>query len=194
MTQNVAAATHLAAPGILRTPKFITALAYAPSILSTAYVDDLLDSDKPLNPGEYPLRDHAMEKKLGFTLQESCERARKNGNKLLAGHEVYCVEDIHGGAGTMKTIVEVNGGSCQPFHGRPLSIPSRRADSDKNENMDAVLLSGTSKENKKLWSKFQQAAESARKVPRIVRSDWLLDTAMGQAVLPFAAFVLKGDD
>lgn len=195
VTQNPANATHLAAHGILRTHKFIAALAFAPTILSIDYVDESLESDKPLDPEHYLLRDSATEKKLGFTLKQSFERARKNNKQLLAGQTVYCVEDIHGGFDTMKSIVEVNGGSCQSYRGRPLSlIPSRRADSETDDNADAILVSGTTKENKRLWSKFEQMAEGARKVPRLVRPDWLLETAMGQMVLPLDKFKLNESD
>ena len=42
------------------------------------------------------------------------------------------------------------------------------------------LVSGTSHEEAKLWPKFRQMVESAGKNSRIVRNDWLLNTALSQ--------------
>lgn len=192
VTQDPSRATHMAAPTILRTHKFIAALAHAPAILSIKYVDDSLTSDELLDPQKYLLKDTVNEKKFGFTLKQSSERAKKNRNQLLAGRSIYCVEDIHGGFDIMKSIAEVNGGTCQTYRGRPTSlIPSHRADTDADPGDDeAILISGTSKDDQRLWPRFQQMAEGARKVPRIVRADWLLETAMSQEILPLSNYEL----
>jgi len=190
VTQDPSRATHLASPNILRTHKFVTAIAYAPMILSIKYLEDSLDSEEPLDPSQYPLRDNANEKKFGFTLKQSTERAKKNGRKLFAGQTLYCVEDIHGGFDVMKSIVEANGGSCQMYRGRPTSlVPSRRGESEgRHVDEDAILVSGTSKEDQRLWPRFRQMAEGARKSPHIVRVDWLLESAMSQEMLPLSKF------
>jgi hypothetical protein len=69
-------------------------------------------------------------------------------------------------------------------------VPSKRADSemsatdDENQN-EVYLISAPDPENARLWAKFRAMAEGSRKIPRIVRTDWLLETAMHQKILPF---------
>ena len=109
---DAARATHLAAPNILRTAKFVTAIAYAPSIISTEYIEDCLKEDTHLDPEYYLLHDQENEKKLGVSLQLAIERAKENRQQLLSGRTIFCMENIKGGFDIFKTIVEVNGVTC----------------------------------------------------------------------------------
>ena len=81
------------------------------------------------------------------------------------------------------------------YRGRPGTIvPSRRAGSeasgatDDDVDTDVYLLSGPDKEHKKLWPKFKQMAEASKKAPKIVRSDWVLESAMAQEILPVKTY------
>jgi hypothetical protein len=100
------------------------------------------------------------------------------------------MENIHGGFEAFRSIVEANGGQCNSYKGRPgTRVPSRRADSEMSVTDDdcqneVYLLSAPDPENARIWAKFRAMAESSRKVPRIVRTDWLLETAMHQKILP----------
>lgn len=74
-------------------------------------------------------------------------------------------------------------------------VSSRRADSevsttDDDTQNDVYLISGSTKENAKFWSRFRSMAEGSRKVPRIVKADWLLETAMCQKILPIGNYEL----
>ncbi len=195
MTQDPSRATHLAAPSILRTHKFISAMAYAPTIVSTSFVDECLEKDEFLDPEDFLLQDKANEKRFHFSLAESQKRAKENRNKLLEGRTIYCVENIHGGFETYKSIVEANGGQCNLYRGRPgTMVPSRRADSetstaDEASQAEVFLISGQDQE--RLWSKFRQMAEGSRKIPRIVRSEWLVESAMAQEILPVGTHELR---
>ena len=190
VTQEPSRATHLAAPSILRTHKFISALAYAPVIISTDFIDACLDNDDLPGPDRYILKDKATEKRFSFTLAQSQERAKENRNQLLHGRTIYCMENIHGGYEAFRSIVEANGGQCNSYRGRHgTMVPSRRADSemsgtDDDGQNEVYLLSAPDPENAKIWAKFRAMAEGSRKVPRIVRTDWLLETAMHQRILP----------
>lgn len=197
MTQDPSRATHLAAPSILRTHKFISAMAYAPTIISTDFIDKCLEKDEPLDPEAFLLQDKVNEKRFHISLAESRSRAKENRNKLLQGRTIYCVDNIHGGFDTYKSIIEANGGQCNLYRGRPgTMVPSRRADSetsttDDDNQGEVFLISGQGKDQERLWSRFRQMAEGSRKIPRIVRSDWLLECAMAQKILPVGDHELR---
>lgn len=101
------------------------------------------------------------------------------------------MENIHGGYETFRSIVEANGGQCNSYKGRSgTMVPSRRADSETSMTEDdsqneVYLVSGDDdKENEKVWTRFKAMAAGSRKIPRIVRADWLLETAMYQKMVP----------
>ncbi len=177
--------------------KFVTALAYAPIVISTDYIDACLEANELLDPMEFRLQDKENEQKLGVSLKLSRERAQKNHGQLLQGRIIYCLENIRGGVDTFKTIVEANGGECRTWRGRKgTTVPSGRADSEASTDIDAnnevYLLSNDDdrKENKSLWTRFKEMAEGSRKVPRIVTADWILETAMSQLLLPTKQYEL----
>jgi len=181
--------THLAAPSIVRTPKFVNALAYAPVIVNVDYVTQCLAKNQLLDPADFPLVDEAAEKKLDFSLEEARARARDNKNKLLRGYRVCCVETIRGGFDAFKSIVEANGGECTLFRGRVSMNESRpRTDSDEEDEenhpvrKEVYLLTGVAPEQVKLWPRFRQMVHDVGKVPRIVNVNWILDIAMSQEI------------
>ena len=196
VTLEPARATHLAAPSILRTHKFVAALAYAPTVISTDYIDACLEREEFLNPDKFLLKDQVNEKKLGVSLIMSHSRATENQNKLLRGRTIYCVENIHGGFETFKSIAEANGGQCLLYRGRHINmIPSTRAGSENSTDADVqhevYLLSGPGPENRRLWSKFREMAEHSRKSARIITTEWLIETAMCQTIKPIANYELR---
>ena len=178
--------THLAAPSILRTQKFVNALAYAPKIINVDFITDCIEKDTLLNPDDYVLRDKASEKRYKFKLEEARQRAKQNNNNFLQGRTIYCVETVSGGFDAFKSIIETNGGQCALFRGRAgITIGGRRAVDDADADnasadREVYLLSGTEKSHEKLWPKFRALANDAKKIPRIVRTDWLLDSVLCQ--------------
>lgn len=82
------------------------------------------------------------------------------------------------------------------YRGRPdTMVPSRRADSegiltDDDAQAEVYLISSIEKEHVKLRDRFRQMAEGSRKVPRVLKSDWLLATAMAQKMLPIEGYEL----
>ncbi|KAJ6108273.1 hypothetical protein N7523_009596 [Penicillium sp. IBT 18751x] len=190
VVQDARRCTHLAAPTILRTTKFVNALAYGPMIISTDFVDQCLKKDELLNPADFPLVDKGAEAKFKFSLVKASARAKQNKNKLLHGFRIYCVEDIRGGFDAFKSIVEANGGECLLFRGRlALANKSRREESDDEDSeMDedepgcheVFLLSSAEPKHARLWPRFRQVAGDVKRTPKIVRVDWLLDMAMSQ--------------
>ena len=184
---EVASCTHLASPHILRTQKFICALAHAPVILSTRFVEDCLSQNKRLEPEDYLLQDTEGEKRMGFKLTDSLGRAKSNKGRLLQGYVVFCTENIHGGFETYRSIAQVNGGKCLLYRARAGSTATLRAgEEEETDGPEAgssgyvYLISGTTPEEAKLWPKFQQMIEGMGKSPLVVRHDWILDLALSQ--------------
>lgn len=185
---------------MIRTQKFVCALAHAPTILSTNYVDDCLNQNRRLDPGRYHLKDAEFEQTSGYSMVDSIARAKANNRRLLKGYTIYCTEDIHGGYDTYNAITEVNGGKCILFRARAGANQALRASSAEESSdaeskpADVFLLSGTTSNEGKLWPKFRQMVEGHGKIPRIVRYDWLLHTALSQQNLSGESFLLADED
>lgn len=187
IVHDFASCTHLASPHILRTQKFICALAHAPMILSTDFVDDCLSQNKRLEPEQYLLQDTEGEKRMGYKLSDSLIRAKSNKGQLLRGYSIYCTENIHGGFETYKSIVEVNGGKCVMYRARAGSTATLRAgldeesdDSEAGTPGNVYLVSGNTPEEAKLWPRFRQMIEGMGKNPLVVRHEWMVDLALSQ--------------
>jgi hypothetical protein len=185
VVQDARKCSHLAAPSILRTPKFVNALAYAPVIVNIDFITQCLKKNELLDPRHFELVDKAAEERFSFSLKEAAIKAKQNKNKLLQGYNIYCVETIRGGFDAFKSIVDANGGNCLLFRGR-VSHKVQQQDSDDESSdeepseREVYLLSSVAPEHQKLWPRFRQMVKEIGKTPRIVRVDWLLDMAMSQ--------------
>lgn len=203
VVQDARRCTHLAAPTILRTTKFVNALAYAPVIVNTDFITQCLQNDVVVDPADFPLVDEVAEKKFHFSLADAAARAKKNKNKLLRGFRIYCIEDIRGGFDAFKSIVDANGGECLLFRGRlALTKHSRREESDDEDSEmetdepgrnEVFLLSSAESRHARLWPRFRQVATDVKRTPWIVRVDWLLDMAMSQELQAPAEYELSED-
>ena len=182
MTGDPSNCTHLAAPSIIRTQNFICAIARGPIVLTTDFVDQCLAENKRLEPQDFVLQDAEGETRLGFKLSEATARAKENRGHLLKGYVVYCTEAIHGGFETYKAIAEANGGKCILYRARAGSLPVARATALEESPEHVYLLSGDMTEEIKLWPKFRQVAVGNGMMPRIVKSDWMIDAAMSQRI------------
>lgn len=183
---------------VLRTPKFVNALAYGPAVINTEFVTQCLETNELLDPSAFPLVDKASESKYKFTISDATARAKANKNKLLKGYHVCCTETIRGGYDTFRSIVVSNGGECVLFRGR-LALPNsfRHEGDDESTNhgqKEVYLLTGATAEQTKLWPRFRQMVQDMNKIPRIVRIDWLLDIAMSQKLLAADGYELDDDN
>ncbi|KAL5359602.1 hypothetical protein BJX96DRAFT_60006 [Aspergillus floccosus] len=199
VVQDARKCTHLAAPSILRTPKFVNGLAYGPMIIRVDFITACLKKDELLDATDFILKDEAAEKRFGFSLEKAKANAKKNKNQLLQGYHIYCVETIRGGFEAFKSIVDANGGDCSLFRGR-VSYQSQREESDDDSSVDEdpgrkemYLLSSVMPDQIKTWPKFRQMALGMGKTPRIVRVDWLLDIAMSQELHNAEGYELNED-
>jgi len=184
----------LVAPNIKRTRKFVAALAAAPLVVHTRYLDTALKQNKLIEDPTL-LQDHDNEGRFGFKLADTLDRAKVNDHKLLRGWSIFVTRDIAGGFDTYKEIITINGGDAYMYQGRTgLTLPKRRLRDDPesgsesqhqggDEEYDYVyLVSGTTEPELKLWKAFRSLAEKQGLQTRIVKSDWLLSTAMSQQV------------
>ncbi|KAJ1711823.1 BRCT domain protein [Aspergillus flavus] len=199
VVQDARKCSHLAAPSILRTPKFVNALAYSPMIISTDFITACLKKNELLDPAGYVLEDKAAEKRFGFSLEVALSNAKENKNRLLKGYQIYCVEAIRGGFEAFKSIVDTNGGNFTLFRGR-VSYQAQREESDDDSDKDdswsrkeVYLLSSVVPEHQRLWPRFRQMVQGIGKTPRIVRVDWLLDIVMSQELRAADEYELSED-
>jgi len=166
---------YLAAPHLVRTEKFCCALARAPVVVSTDWVEVCISQERLVKPDTYLLVDPNGEKRLNVNLEASLARAKVNRGRLLEGQAIYCTAGVHGGYDVCRRITVANGGVCIQFR-----TPKRPANAPDSEKM--VLLSGDSSADRKLWFKFQNMAEGLHREWHIYRADWILDAAMHQLV------------
>ncbi|PSK45311.1 BRCT-containing protein 1 [Elsinoe australis] len=198
----------LVAPKLLRTRKFVTAIANAPEIVDKGYLDYVLFNKSLPSSGNYHLIDSQGEKRLGFQLHHALYRARENDHRLLRGWTIYVTDKVNGGYETYANIITANGGKAVPYRGRTgVTIPKRRLRPDEDggagaesqnqggdEEVDYVyLVSGTEDEEVKMWTLFRNLAEKQGLEARIVKTDWLLNLAMAQKVQWSGKWELKED-
>ena len=194
IVDHPAKASHLAVPGIVRTAKFMIALAHAPKILSTDYIEACLEQDERVEPEKFELADKESEKKFSVSLKKALDNARTNERKLLEHHTLYCTEKIVGGLDTLRAIADANGTALTPYRGRHTIIPSRRVSSDNDSPEGEVyLLSNDNEEDRRLWPKFVKMVEDSRRTPRVLISEWLLSTALRQEIQPLSSYELNVD-
>ncbi|KZF26292.1 BRCT domain-containing protein, partial [Xylona heveae TC161] len=187
--QDPATCTHLAAPQILRTQKFICSIASGPTVISTDFVDHCLENGELLSPEAFLLNDPEKERLFDFKLKDAISRAKSNKRGLLRGRTIYCTENVHGGFGTYKNIIEANGGHCQLYRARagataPLRKAAQGIESNgiEGELAYSYLISDPSPEEKRLWNRFEDLARKQGSTPRIVSADWILNVAMSQTL------------
>lgn len=193
LTQDPKDVTILVAPKILRTPKFVCALANAPLVVDSKYLDTVLKQNKlPAQPSL--LSDRDGEERMGFRIDDALKRAEVNKHKLFRGWNIYITKDIPGTFDTFKNIVTLNGGDAFMYQGRTaLKKRSKEQDETKageereNQGGDdeyghVYLVSGISGPEQKVWKSFREAAVEEGVEPRIVKADWLLNAAMSQRV------------
>lgn len=183
----------LCAPKVVRTKKFVSALADGPTLVSTSYLDYAIKNNKLPPPEKHLLNDRGFEKQHGFRLEEALDRAKQNRHRLLRDWQIYCSNNVSGGFETFKDIVVANGGQCSLWKGRTTNITASKRTIDRsvqevsqNQEEDEgdvlYLISEPDKKEFPMWVKFRELAKKHDMVPRIVRTEWLLFVAMAQYV------------
>ena len=181
MTQDHTNCTHLAAPAMVRTQKFLCALAMGPTIVSTDFIDTCIQKNAVPHVDDFLLKDTANEKKFTLRLKDTVARAKANKRSLLRRVPIYCTVEIGNGPKTFEAIVKANGGEFHLYTGKGgAQIKPTKPEEDSIGLEPVYLLTGPRPEERKLWPKFTEMAEKGNMVPYIVVSEWLLDVAMSQ--------------
>lgn len=176
---------------MVRTKKFLCALASGPTVLSTDFIDACVSKKKMQDPEEFLLTDKAAEKKFNLKLKDVVTRAKTNARHLLKNVPLYCTENIKNGFETYKDIVSSNGGSLLMYRGKPV-VRAMRAEDDDGPAEPIYLITGETPEERKLWGAFAAMAKAGNMIPRIVSTDWILDVAMSQQLKPAdGAYILQ---
>jgi len=136
---------------MVRTKKFLCALATGPTIVSTEYINHCIRHGEIPDSKDYPLKDDANEKKFKLKLKEVLVRAKANKRSLLRRVPVYCTAELPM-EDTYKDIVESNGGTFLIYRARGgATIKPTAPEEDDGPAEPVYLLSGTRPEEKKLW-------------------------------------------
>ncbi|EGX93245.1 DNA repair protein Rtt107 [Cordyceps militaris CM01] len=193
IVQEGQACDYLAAPHIVRTVKFLCALARGPEVISSTFIDAALDTGKLPVISKFPLKDKEAESRYNFTLGKSVGRAKANRGRLLQGVAVYCTEGVKNGPKSYQAVAEANGAIFKIYRARSgTTIKPTTAEQDGGAPPDPVyLLSGVSADEKGMWARFREMATKGHMEPRIVAPDWLLDVAMAQQVRYDAKFAVE---
>ncbi|KAF1840888.1 BRCT domain-containing protein [Cucurbitaria berberidis CBS 394.84] len=181
------------APQPVRTKKFIAALACAPTLVSTSYLDYALKHDKLPPAQKHLLEARDFEEANSIRLTEAVERAKQNKHRLLKDWTIFCTENVGGGFDTYKDIIEVNGGKCSLWKGRTTTVtaskrPLNTSDTEVSQNQEEdegdilYLISDPDKKEFANWAKFRELAKKHDMNPRIVKTEWMLFVAMAQYV------------
>ncbi|KAK6356367.1 hypothetical protein TWF718_000728 [Orbilia javanica] len=171
--------THVCAPRVVRTEKFVCALARAPIIVNSSWVDECLKQKIIVDTKPYLLKDAEGEKKLKMNLKESLERAKGNDGKLLEGLTVYITPNVSPSFETFKKIVEANSGSAVLFK----AVKRGGVMTNKEASASKRLVLVTASKDEKLWTGFKRMAKESGWDPLVYSTDWLLDSAMTQKIV-----------
>ncbi|KAL5393260.1 hypothetical protein DPSP01_000089 [Paraphaeosphaeria sporulosa] len=193
----------LCAPKVVRTLKFVAALADGPQLVGSEYLDYAIKHNKLPDAKKYPLDYSEFRKQHDIDLSDAITRAKQNKHRLLKDFTIFCTQkakfDVY------KDIVAANGGKCLKWDNRTTAVTAskRKIDSQPKEvsqNLEEdegdvlYLISEPHKDELKLWTKFRELAEKHDMVPRIVSNEWLLGVAMAQKIHWKPEWELKEED
>ncbi|KAK4128439.1 BRCT domain-containing protein [Parathielavia appendiculata] len=185
IVQDNAPCNYLAAPGMVRTMKFLRCLAKGPDVINSSFITACIETGKRPNIKDHPLNDKANEARFGVTIDKAVSRARANRGRLLWGVPIYCTAEIPNGVDAYKSIAEANGAIFKVYRARSgTTIKPTTEEEDGGAAPDPVyLLTGVSTAERQLWPRFEEMARNGHMEPRIVMADWLLDVAMRQELV-----------
>ncbi|THH28633.1 hypothetical protein EUX98_g5551 [Antrodiella citrinella] len=102
--------THLVAKSIVRTEKFLCAMAAGPIIVTDKWVHTCVRTKHILVEDDFLLHDAQGEAKYSFTLADALERARTSGGKLFAGMTFLLTPRLPMEVKILKAVVLASGG------------------------------------------------------------------------------------
>ncbi|KAJ6625562.1 BRCT domain-containing protein [Mycena sp. CBHHK59/15] len=110
VTTQVTECTHLIAPNVVRTEKFLCALGLGAFILSDRWAIESAAANKLLPEDDFILHDKAIERKWDIRLVDSMARAKELGGKLFENITFYATPNASPNLSTLKGVVTTLGG------------------------------------------------------------------------------------
>ncbi|KAK0212813.1 hypothetical protein DFS33DRAFT_1284670 [Desarmillaria ectypa] len=110
LTTRPSECTHLLAPHVVRTEKFLCALAVSPWILSPEWAIESVVSNKLLPEDDYLLQDQTNERKYDFQLSHAVAKARTLKGQLFAKMVFYVTAKVSVDHKLLKNVVTAFGG------------------------------------------------------------------------------------
>ncbi|KAG8943551.1 hypothetical protein FRC03_002440, partial [Tulasnella sp. 419] len=123
-TGDVRECTHLIAKSIVRTLKFMCALARGVHIVSPDWVRQSAKAKRLLDETDFQLQDPAGEKKHNFKLSESLARARRR--RIFKSHIFYVTPSVQTDKNILRDIVACNGGETVMQVPKPRALEGKR--------------------------------------------------------------------
>eukprot|EP00794_Sanderia_malayensis_P016834 gene16833-18532_t len=108
IAKGVKNCTHLIAPKITRTVKFLSAISVVSHIVTPPWIEDSFKASTLLDEQEYALKDPESEEYFGFKLDISMQRSRTR--KVFQGLKFFVTPNITPSPIPMKEIIECAGG------------------------------------------------------------------------------------
>ncbi|RPD54429.1 hypothetical protein L226DRAFT_493972 [Lentinus tigrinus ALCF2SS1-7] len=102
--------THLLVKSVVRTEKFLCAMAVAPHVLGEKWARMSAFNRKLLPESQYAVQDEETEKKYNFNLADALKRAKQNAGKLFGGITFYVTPKVPVDSKLLKNVVAANGG------------------------------------------------------------------------------------
>ncbi|EIW75709.1 hypothetical protein CONPUDRAFT_112253 [Coniophora puteana RWD-64-598 SS2] len=113
-TQTAAQCTHLVVKNVVRTEKFLSAMAVAPFIVTEEWAKDSAKAGTLLPEDKYSISDKTSEKKWNFKLADALERAKDGGGtRLFRGMVFYVTPKVPIDTKLLKNVVASGGGAVQ---------------------------------------------------------------------------------
>ncbi|EJD53515.1 hypothetical protein AURDEDRAFT_156754 [Auricularia subglabra TFB-10046 SS5] len=169
--------THLIADQVVRTQKFLTAINYAPFIVSGDWAKESVEK-KTLLPEEKYLLNHAVSAdKYGVDLKEAIRLAKKHKGAFLRGCTFYVTQNAVADRNLVKAVVKAAGGEVKE------KIPSfRQAEQD-----NSYVIS--TKKDHSIWEPLASQGIT------IYTADFLLNGVLRQKLpLEDESYQLKNDE
>ncbi|KAI0344360.1 hypothetical protein BDW22DRAFT_1355739 [Trametopsis cervina] len=109
-TTKASECTHLVARSVVRTEKFLCAMAVAAHIVTDKWIETCVSKKMVMPPEAFPLNDYENEKKYGFKLAEAVKRSKAQKGKLFEGKVFYVTPKVPVDAKLLKNVVTAGGG------------------------------------------------------------------------------------
>ncbi|KAF8987641.1 hypothetical protein BDQ17DRAFT_1435488 [Cyathus striatus] len=109
-TEKPGECTHLLANHLVRTEKFICAVAMGAHIITEKWAVDSAKTKKLLPEHDYPLKDKEGEKRFKINLEEVLRRSQSNPSALLRGKTFYVTPKVGIDHKLLKNVITACGG------------------------------------------------------------------------------------